>query len=402
MQTTQYRAESMGSIVLRQFSKAIFIKLPKAVITFPYYAVSYMSKYSVKTVQRWRAPDSRPSIAIGPPGILPSPTPLPRKRPRALSLPTSPEDPTKGTIATFLGIKPKDPRQHTSPQSGCSLLTKLPLELRLHIWTLVVGGQRLHIIPSLVPSLTRPPRYTLIDPGVFYRLDHERCKWEEDDWVGSPFARNAHSACAIWVTDGGQLYFNAPRVLLQGHGPYEEEEYRYLRWWVRKNRILALTKTCRQIYTEAAPLLYKTNTFDFRNLDVLLAFPTTILPDRFQLIRSLTLQFTFMLARAHRPFQARSAHGKAQKDLEDWQKACALLAKMKNLRDVAVLLGDRREQQPGEDWKRAALEALGKVRVDGRFVARLTWVETEWEKEAVGQGALPFEIRRDFIDQLRR
>ncbi|KAF2491387.1 hypothetical protein BU16DRAFT_565091 [Lophium mytilinum] len=400
MQIIQYRNEPIGSVVLRQVSQAIFIKFPKAIITFPYYVISHMSKYSIKTVKRWRATDSRPSIAVGPPGVRPVPTPLPKTRPRALSIPVSAGDSKKGAISTFLGINPKRPEQHTSPQSACSLLTKLPLELRLHIWTLVVGGQRLHIIPSLVPSLTRPPRYTLVDPGVFYRLDYERCKWGEDDWVGSSSVRNAHSACAVWVTDGGQLYFNAPRVLLEGDAQYKDEEYRYLRWWVRKNRILALVKTCRQIYTEAVPLLYKSNTFDFRNLDVLLDFPKTILPHRFQLIRNLTLQFIFMLARAHRPYQVSSAQAKARKDLEDWQKACAVLAQLKNLRDVAVLLGDRREQQ-GDGWKRVVLEALGQVRVNGRFVVRLTWRETEWEKEVAEQGALPFEIGRDFIDYSR-
>jgi hypothetical protein len=97
---------------------------------------------------------------------------------------------------------------------------------------------------------------------------------------------------------------------------------------------------------------------------------------------------------------ARPAHAKVRKDEEDWKSACALLARLRNLRNLAVVLSGRRVQG-GNEWKRMALEALGKVKVNGSFVVRVGWDETEWERDVAGAGQLPFEIRREFIDQIR-
>lgn len=67
------------------------------------------------------------------------PVGLPTTRARALTLPL-PLDLTKPQNSPF--------EQHTADQSKCSLLDKLPLELRLKIWELVVAGHTIAVFPG--------------------------------------------------------------------------------------------------------------------------------------------------------------------------------------------------------------------------------------------------------------
>jgi hypothetical protein len=69
-----------------------------------------------------------------------------------------------------------DKLQCTATQEQCPLITKLPLELRLQIYGYVLGNRTLHIIPSHVPSLTPPPRFSLRTYPFHRRLDFEICK----------------------------------------------------------------------------------------------------------------------------------------------------------------------------------------------------------------------------------
>lgn len=362
------------------------MRLPKAVIFNSWFIVNIPLKSCISTVKRWTGRNNYPTIALRPPGQRPSPHPVPKTRSRSLTLPTGEPENHQCGISTFLGFRPKYKRQRTTDQTQSMLLTKLPSELRSLIWEYAVGGQTLHIIPCLVPSLTRPSRYTLIDKGVYYRLDYELCKWQNEDWVGSSMRTNSHSACAIWVNGNGELYFNAPQSMLREDAGYRQTELRFLRWWVRKHRFLALLKTCRQIYTEAVPIMYSTNRFDFRNLGTLIQFETTVLPQRFNAIRSLTLQWVFMRGLSTLP-----SHAFQVADDEKWEKTCSCIARMKGLRNVLILLGDCRPSH-SDKW---LLEPLRVVKVNGPFVIRVNWPENPWERNLEVED-VPFEIRRDF------
>ncbi|RAL68414.1 hypothetical protein DID88_007145 [Monilinia fructigena] len=57
--------------------------------------------------------------------------------------------------------------------------------------------------------------------------------------------------------------------------------------------LIQLLQVCRRIYSEAIPLLYATNSFNFDSLESLISFSNEILPHRFDSIISLSLSLNF-------------------------------------------------------------------------------------------------------------
>ncbi|KAF2263664.1 hypothetical protein CC78DRAFT_267923 [Lojkania enalia] len=163
-----------------------------------------------------------------------APISLPSQRKRTLSILSTSEEP-RPTIWTRI-LHPGT--QHTNPQKQCFLLTKLPLELRHQIYQHILCSRVLHIIPSLVPSLTKPPHDSTNIETTLTRLDYEPCKWDEDTLI---YGKANHSACAIWINGDGELYFRAPKAIVKGN----KVETGFLRWWCRKGGMLNLLKTCR-------------------------------------------------------------------------------------------------------------------------------------------------------------
>ncbi|KAF2183807.1 hypothetical protein K469DRAFT_201370 [Zopfia rhizophila CBS 207.26] len=177
--------------------------------------------YCATTLKHWTRQNKHPKLAYAPKrSHRTPPLPLPARRKRALSI-SKVENPN-----IFKKLIPR--YQRTSSQSQCLLLTKLPPEIRNQIWGLVLGDRALHIIPSLVPSQTRPSKYTLKDKKLVYRLDYEPCKWSTEglDYAVTGLG-SAHSACAIWINSNGELYFNAPQAVVNGE---RDLEVRFLRW----------------------------------------------------------------------------------------------------------------------------------------------------------------------------
>ena len=221
--------------------------LARGVVSRSYaFAVVYPCRYCASTFKRWTGQKEYPKIAMGtPPRKKAAPAPLPLARERSLSIS---QDLTELRRSVRGMVTSPFRRKKIADQSQCMLLTRLPPEIRMQIWELVVGNQRLHIIPSLVPSLTRPNKYTLTDNGVLYRLDYETCR-KSQFMLSQEMVKDidSHYTCAIWVNSNGELYFNTPQAVMRGDHGYRREELRFLRWWVRKNRLLSLLKTCRHM-----------------------------------------------------------------------------------------------------------------------------------------------------------
>ncbi|ORY15429.1 hypothetical protein BCR34DRAFT_558791 [Clohesyomyces aquaticus] len=300
----------------------------------------------------WTRRKPIPRLAYAKKPAQPGPPPhLPGHRKRALSL--------------SLVSKPSYLRslvpgsQKTATQSQSLLLTKLPPEIRFLIWKFTVGNHTLHIIPCLVPSKTQPPvriRNCMRLPwsrsahqDFYYRLDHEVCKYEE----GS----RDHTRCTVWIRDKGEIYFTPSDAFHLGARDLEE---RYLRWWQRKNRALALLKTCRQIYSEAIPVLYTTNTFSFTSPAPFVQLAPTLLPHRLQSIRY--LEFCFLPA-VHE-YLCRSRE-------RPLQVMAKVLREMEGLKRLIIEFLGKEPLTPSV--MNPFLRSLVSVRVEGEFVVRVGW-----------------------------
>ncbi|KAH6678161.1 hypothetical protein B0J14DRAFT_559299 [Halenospora varia] len=103
-------------------------------------------------------------------------------------------------------------------------------------------------------------------------------------------------------------------------------------------RISSLIKTCRQTYNETIQLLYTTNHFVLEQNDNLSDLHTTLLPQRFSTIRTLTMQWQI---RDDETFQ-RNELGNfvtsvaAPWDIATWEHSCSLLKKMYALRELTI------------------------------------------------------------------
>lgn len=109
-------------------------------------------------------------------------------------------------------------------------------------------------------------------------------------------------------------------------------------------------------YTEAVPLLYSTNTFDFSSLETLLAFSSAILPSRFDSIVRLRLDLQFSLS-------ARYGESNPESDMPRWERTWRVIATMRSLQEVRVRI----------DWPRGV--ASGKEITNEKEAAFLQSLE---------------------------
>jgi hypothetical protein len=142
----------------------------------------------------------------------------------------------------------------TQPSPSSSPLLALPPEIRLKIFTYVVGGSTIHLIH--LPS----------------RLGHIRCTHH----AASPPASTSTALDCLCVP-------LAPR-------PYQYRltyPLKVAQYCKPDSANLALLKTCRQIYREGIALLYTANTFTVSKPHTLALLERTVRPERLALIREL-------------------------------------------------------------------------------------------------------------------
>lgn len=130
-----------------------------------------------------------------------------------------------------------------APQS-CPLLARLPIEVRLQIWTYILGNKTFHI--ELLPG----------------RLASQACENAWDDDEGSHAQWHHH------------LAHPAPKVCQSANSD-----------------VTPLLRVCQQVYNETGDLLYSANTIDVSDLGILKYFVQGAPPERLVSVRRLRVHW---------------------------------------------------------------------------------------------------------------
>ncbi|KAL2810304.1 hypothetical protein BJX63DRAFT_320849 [Aspergillus granulosus] len=216
------------------------------------------------------------------------PPPLkPRKRRLTLPLP----DEAQRKQATFL--------QHQSP-----FFLKLPAEVRRLVYLdIMVLPERAELCVSHADRR-------------LYSFPAEERDEENPDLLGYP-----HSAWVALNCAGDVVSESIPRM--ENSRPRKGTEKSC------KFRVLGLLTSCRRIYSEAIELLYQDTIFNVRSPNTMLSLQATTLPERFASIRHLHVE------------KVLGVPGWLEIDftmqyLGDWEKACAAIGKIRDLRRLRV------------------------------------------------------------------
>lgn len=203
--------------------------------------------------------------------------------------------------------------------SNCLLLDRLPPEIRLEIYTYVLGRNLLHLVQGEE------------------RISHVRCRASS----ATDFRRTCRPAAA-----------NTARRILPGS---------------TSNGNLALIKTCRQVYIEAMDVLYTTNVFDLDDPRTLLYFSQSIRPQRLASITKLHVYCPIGSPLGH-------GHGNSYPiqeppyDEKTWKRFWHVIAtQMPRLVDLRVCFGVRfgiSELKMDDAWVKPLLEIRGLNRFD--------------------------------------
>ncbi|KAH7333464.1 hypothetical protein BKA65DRAFT_507870 [Rhexocercosporidium sp. MPI-PUGE-AT-0058] len=219
----------------------------------------------------------------------------------------------------------------------------LPTELRLQIYTLVLGNRNIHLGLETEDDNRHSPY-----------LRHYHCKYGRQDLFIDPW----HDC---WSPRGGR-----PKDPVQ--------------------KILSLLLTCRRVYSEAIDLLYSANTFQLENLHLVKHLHTLVLPQRLQAMQRLVLILRF------------DRFPLAPNEMEDNELSQAMvwktLSEMKGLREVHLHLqaaetDDRMWRDDGScrdalrTQIRPLVERLDAFRVWLPVMKILTWEGMERDSFAV-------------------
>ncbi|KAK8113486.1 hypothetical protein PG984_014012 [Apiospora sp. TS-2023a] len=146
------------------------------------------------------------------------------------------------------------------PQPASLFLSRLPPEIRSHIYDHVFGYRHLHIFiyeQKLVCLVCQNP--TAVDPD-----DHEEC-------IGMSMSRSK----IPWSDDG-----------IKRRAPSAPDK--------KRQHLSALLAVCRTMYLETVESLYRTHTFHFSNIVSLTVFPREIIPRHRALLHHLRIDLLLL------------------------------------------------------------------------------------------------------------
>lgn len=149
----------------------------------------------------------------------------------------------------------------------CPLLTRLPKEVRIQIWQYVLGSGGYH--------------YHLIHGGG--RITHALCRYtghESVNKLASPCCSSSASRTCCDTVLMSHLCITEQNCIRQSANVDEVLDN-------LPRASATLLRTCRQIYQDAATLLYSTNIFDVDDLNTFIYWSRTILPSRLAAVRAL-------------------------------------------------------------------------------------------------------------------
>ncbi|RHZ66244.1 uncharacterized protein CDV56_109295 [Aspergillus thermomutatus] len=161
--------------------------------------------------------------------------------------------------------RPVDPyARPVNPQCTSPLFGKLPAEIRMIIYRYVFGDEAVHLVQ------------------LKGKIRHVRCQHTSS-------SLDSHRHCcpitpARWRAGGAATPGGHSDSMLYPHTHPALPS-------TLSNGSLALLRTCRAVYAEAADLPYATPVFDVDDLHTFIAFSLTIDPHRLRAIRRLTVQW---------------------------------------------------------------------------------------------------------------
>ncbi|KAE8379421.1 hypothetical protein BDV26DRAFT_259399 [Aspergillus bertholletiae] len=167
--------------------------------------------------------------------------------------------------ASSTSPKPVDPyAQPLASQSDSLFFRKLPAEIRLVIYNYAFGDEAIHLVQ------------------LKGKIRHVRCKHPS-----SSLDRN-RCCCPVtparWrVQDNGAAGHSDIMLYPHTHTSLPSS---------LSNSSVALLRTCRAIYAEAADILYANAVFDVDDLHTFIAFSLIVCPERLRSIKRLTIQWT--------------------------------------------------------------------------------------------------------------
>ncbi|KAF2812495.1 uncharacterized protein BDZ99DRAFT_569164 [Mytilinidion resinicola] len=232
----------------------------------------------------------------------------------------------------------------TIDQLEKSGLWKLPFELRTTIWKYALGGNYIHILKKRG------------------RLGHAYCPAEHPE----EFARV--DKCSYPLKDGFSVSTAFPF----------------------RTKPLGLISSCRQIYSETVDILYSHNTFSFDDLDALNWFGLTTLPRRRELITK--LHFEYELVKTAQIFQPQLPPN----DTKTWIDACNVLASMTNLQELRIIVNSPSGYSANNVFPLFPefLEPLSHLSIAGRFDVYVPWPANHPAENRLVPAEASFEIKR--------
>ncbi|PQE33540.1 ankyrin repeat protein [Rutstroemia sp. NJR-2017a WRK4] len=171
-------------------------------------------------------------------------------------------------------------------QHQAQFFSMLPKEVRLLIYEKVLGGRVLHIV-----------RRTK-------QLGHVPCKrgdLEKEESCRALGCRGSKEYNGYYASNG------------EGHGD-----------------LIQMLQVCRRLYTEAIPILYSTNTFDFDSMETVLSFSNLIPSHRFDTIQAISLNFQF---RTSNQYNESSSNNTPR-----WERTWMVIGSMKSLQELSAVI----------------------------------------------------------------
>lgn len=209
------------------------------------------------------------------------------RRQRTLTLaPPSANDSYWNRLQSLV-VAPSDESRHDQPD--CGFLSKLPLDVRMLIYELVVGGSTIHVS------------------------------------AGDNHSRIYHFICQVpdRITQS-QIHGQCHQLTTKRPSSAPREHY------AQATGFLPLLVTCRQIYSEAVHVLYSSNRFEFTQIHTAFRFLTRMIPQpRLPAIRHLVLK---MALPRHPHLNSRTKR--------DWEDLFKLFSsEMRGLQSLHLTLG---------------------------------------------------------------
>ncbi|KAJ5568810.1 hypothetical protein N7450_011296 [Penicillium hetheringtonii] len=178
---------------------------------------------------------------------------------------------------------PQDPQWTPSSPQTTPLLTLLPPEIRSMIWSYVFGSDTLHLV-----QIKNKVKHVRCSNRSSHNNTESQIQSQSDETKTDTSLTHHRHCCPLtparWRIYDGRVPGHTDRLLY----PHTHTNLPT----TLSTSSTSLFQTCKAIYTETLPYLYKNNTFDIDDLYTFIAFVSTISPTSLSYITSLIIQWT--------------------------------------------------------------------------------------------------------------